>query len=307
MNWKLLLLGLALAGAAVLGWMWLAPSESEPLELTILHTNDIHSHYDSFEPWGEPIQGGVARLVTAIDAVRDESDNVLLVDAGDQFQGTLYFTVGGARVVADVMNEIGYDAMCIGNHEFDSGPAELARFIDLAEFPVLSANIDALADSDLSDEILPFELFFFDGEPVAVIGLTTEHTAITSSPGPDIRFLDVILIAQQMTEALEEGGINKIIALTHLGYEQDLELAASVHGLDVIVGGHSHTQLDEYPTVTSSISGEPVLIVTAYEWGKQLGRLDVTFTAEGLVGAFDGELIGIDESLPEDEDMLELL
>ena len=265
MNWKLLLLGLAVAGAAVVGWMLLAPSGGEPLELTILHTNDLHAHYDSFEPWGEPVQGGVARLATAIESVRDEADNVLLLDAGDQFQGTLYFTVGGASVVADVMNEMAYDAMCIGNHEFDSGPAELANFIEMAEFPVLGTNIDALADPDLADEILPFRLFFFEGEPVAVIGLTTEYTSVSSSPGPNVQFLDVIATAQGMTEALEEGGINKIIALTHLGHEQDLELAASVHGIDIIVGGHSHTMLVEYPVVATSSSDEPVLIVTAYD------------------------------------------
>ncbi|MCK5826980.1 metallophosphoesterase, partial [Candidatus Bipolaricaulota bacterium] len=240
MNWKLILIALALAGAAVLGYLWLAQPEATEVELTILHTNDMHSHYDSFEPWGEPLQGGTARLATAIETVRDEAGHVLLLDAGDQFQGTLYFTVGGAHVVADVMNELGYDAMVIGNHEFDSGPAELARFIDLAEFPILSANVDAMADPNLADEILPFELFFFDGEPLAVIGFTTEHTTIASSPGPNIQFLDVITTAQEMTEALEESGINRIIALTHLGYERDLELAESVHGIDIIIGGHTH-------------------------------------------------------------------
>lgn len=307
MNWKLILLGLAVLGAAVVGWLYLVPSEAEPLELTILHTNDIHSHYDSFEPWGEPLQGGVARLASAIESVRDEADNVLLLDAGDQFQGTLYFTVGGANVVADVMNEIGYNAMVLGNHEFDSGPGELARFIELAEFPVISANVDATSDPHLGDKILPFAMFFYSNEPVAVIGLTSEHTAIASSPGPNVHFLNVIDTAQQTVQELEEMGINKIIALTHLGYERDLELASSVHGIDVIIGGHSHTAPETYPTVTFSLSDEPVLVVTAYEWGKQLGRLNVAFTAEGLVGAFDGTPIVIDESIAEDMDMLDLL
>jgi len=307
MNWKLILLALALAGAAVLGWMWLAPSDGEPIELAILHTNDIHSHYDSFEPWGEPVQGGVARLATAIKSIRNEADNVLLLDAGDQFQGTLYFTVGGAHVVADVMNEMDYDAMVIGNHEFDSGPAELAQLIDLAEFPIISANIDATADASLSEKILPFAMFFYANEPVAVIGLTSEHTAIASSPGPNVQFLDVIDTAQQTVQELEAMGVNKIIALTHLGYERDLELATSVHGIDIIIGGHTHTNLDPYPTVTSSLSGEPVLVATAYEWGKQLGRLNVTFTVEGVVGAFDGLPVVIDESVAEDENMLDLL
>jgi len=307
MNWKLIMIALALAGAAVLGYLWLVQPEATEVELTILHTNDIHSHYDSFEPWGEPVQGGAARLAVAIEAVRDEVDNVLLLDAGDQFQGTLYFTVGGANVVADVMNEIGYDAMVLGNHEFDSGPAELARFIELAEFPVISANVDATSDPQLSDRILPFAMFFYSNEPVAVIGLTSEHTAIASSPGPTVHFLNMIDTAQQTTQELEAMGVNKIIALTHLGYDRDLELAASVHGIDVIIGGHSHSNLDSYPTVTSSLSDEPVLVATAHEWGKQLGRLNVTFTAEGLVGAFDGMPIAIDESIAEDLAMLDLL
>ena len=307
MNWKLLLLGLALVGAAVVGWMLFMSSEAGPLELTILHTNDVHSHYDSFEPWGEPVQGGVARLVTAIEAVRDTAEHVLLLDAGDQFQGTLYFTVGGARVVADVMNQMRYDTMVIGNHEFDSGPAALAQFIDLAGFPIISANTDASADASLSEKILPFIIFFYDNVPVAVIGLTSEHTAIASSPGPNVQFLDVIDTAQESVQVLEDMGINKIIALTHLGYEYDLELAGAVQGIDIIIGGHTHTNLDPYPTVTSSSTGEPVLIATAYEWGKQLGRLDVTFTAEGQIAAYEGHLITIDDSVAEDEDMLALL
>ncbi|MFC2094849.1 bifunctional metallophosphatase/5'-nucleotidase [Candidatus Bipolaricaulota bacterium] len=307
MNWKLILLAAAVAGAAVLGWILLAPSNAEPLELTILHTNDLHAHYDSFEPWGEPIQGGVARLATAIEGASAESGNVLLLDAGDQFQGSLFFTVGRSEVVGNVMNLLGYDAMVIGNHEFDSGPAELERFINQADFPVLGANIDALADVNQADEILPFELFLFGSEPIAVIGLTAEHTAIASSPGPNVRFLNAAETAQRTVDTLEGSGVNKIIALTHLGFERDLELATSVHGIDVIVGGHSHTLLDEYPTVTFSSSGEPVLVVTAYEWGRRLGRLNVVFTADGLVGSFSGEPIVIDESVAEDSDMLELL
>lgn len=305
MNWKLWLLGLALAGAAVLGWMWLAPPETKPLELTILHTNDVHSHYAAF---GEPEQGGAARWATVVDEVRAAEDHVLLLDAGDQFQGTLYFTVGGADVVSDIMNQLGYEAMAIGNHEFDAGPAELARFIELADFPVLSANIDAQADPYLTGKIVPFTLFSFpNSSPVAVMGLTTEHTATASSPGPGVRFHDIVGAARLTVQELHSMGVNKIIALTHLGYERDVELAGSVHGIDVIVGGHSHTNLDPYPTVTTSSSGEPVLIVTAYEWGKQLGRLRVTFTKDGLVDTYDGERILIDDAIVEDPRVVDLL
>ena len=285
MNWKLLLLvGIACLGLGMADWMFRA-SEESGFELTVLHTNDLHAHYDAFEPFGEPVQGGVARLETAADAIRDEGGNVLLLDAGDQFEGTLFYTVGGGHAVADVMNELEYDAMCLGNHEFGPGSAELATFIGLADFPVLSANTDASADSDLAGKILPFALFSFDREQCAVIGLTTEHTATSSSPGPDIRFLDAITTAQRTVDELEGLGVDVIIALTHLGYDRDLDLARSVRGIDVVVGGHSHTLLDEYPTVTTSASGEPVLVVTAHEWGKRLGRLGVVFT--GVKRAFD--------------------
>ena len=307
MNWRiLLLLGVALAGAVFAG-MWLFEAEEETVDLTLLHTNDVHAHYDSFEPWGEVMQGGAAHLKTAVDDVRADEKNVLLLDAGDQFQGTLFYTVGGADVVADVMNALGYDAMCVGNHEFDSGPAELAKLIELADFPVLSANVDATADPDLSPGILPFALYRFDDTPVAVFGLTTEYTAVSSSPGPDVVFLDAIATARETVSSLETAGVDIIIALTHLGYERDLELARGVSGIDVVVGGHSHTLLGsvegavaDYPTVVVGPGGEPVLVVTAQEWGKWLGRLDVSFTETGRIASYDGEPVFIDATIPSD-------
>jgi 5'-nucleotidase/UDP-sugar diphosphatase len=304
MTWKFLVL--AALVCAVVGLLLLEERE-EALELTILHTNDLHAHYDSFEPWGDVVQGGAARLKTVVEEILEEDDDILFLDAGDQFQGTLFFTVGGAQVVADVMNELGYDAMCLGNHEFDAGPAELAAFIEEADFPVLSANVDAFADADLAGMIQPYEIFDFDGVLVAVIGLTTEHTATASSPGPNVRFLDAIEVAQRTADELAANDIDVIIALTHLGTLRDVEMAQAVSGIDVIIGGHSHTLLEDYPMVTSSASGEPVLVITAHEWGKRLGRLDVSFTKDGLVGAFSGEPIFIDESIPEDEGMLALL
>ena len=308
MNWKLLLLGIALVGMVVAGFLLRTETGPQPRELTILHTNDLHAHYDSFEPWGEPVQGGIARLATAIEEIRNEAENVLLLDAGDQFQGTLFYTVGGAEVVADVMNELQYDAMCIGNHEFDSGPAELATLIELASFPVLSANVDAASDADLAGEILPYAVYRLGrGQPIGVLGLTTEHTATASSPGPDVHFVDATDAAQRAVDELEASGIDIIIALTHLGYEHDLALAEAVDGIDVVIGGHSHTRLDAYPTVVESASGEPVLVATAYEWGKQLGRLDVRFTDDGRVETYAGAPIPIVEAIPEDGDVLDIL
>ena len=310
-EWKWIAVGLAVVAAMVLGWVWWGQQTESGLELTILHTNDVHAHYES---WGDPIQGGAARLATAISDVRSEGGNTLLLDAGDQFQGTLYYNVGGSTIVADVMNALAYDAMCLGNHEFDSGPAETLAFIDRANFPVLSANIDASADASLSGQIEAYATFAFGDETVAVFGLTSETTSIASSPGPNVAFLDAVETAQRTAERLERRGIDKIIALTHLGYTRDVELAGRVEGIDIIVGGHTHTLLGgtdrsagPYPTLVTSACGDPVLVVTAYEWGKLLGRLDVLFDADGVVVQALGAPVEIDGSLEENPVVAALL
>ena len=311
MNWKLVLVGAILA---VLLWAAGWRTKEEPqLELTILHTNDVHGHYEPSASSGQPSLGGAARLATLIADVRRSVANSLLLDAGDQFQGSLLFTVGDTEIVAGVMNALGYDAMAVGNHEFDLGPAALARFIDEAKFPVLSANIDATADSSLDGGIRPFDVFLFDGEVVGVFGLTTETTTTASSPGRDVVFEPVVRRARSVVAMLERQGVNKIIALTHLGYSQDLELAAAIGGIDVIVGGHSHTQLGAdnaetpYPTWVTSATGEPVVIITDGEWGQALGRLDVVFDASGRVISATGDPIPVDGAVAEDAKVVALL
>jgi 5'-nucleotidase len=278
-----------------------------PLTVTILHTNDTHAHLESFEPFGQPLQGGVARRYTAIQQVKAEGGNVLLVDAGDAFQGTLFFNQWQGEEEAHFMNALGYQAMAVGNHEFDSGPATLGAFIQQAEFPVLSANIDVSAESALAGLLQAYAVVEVGGEKVGLFGLTTEEAVFISSPGPNVIFKDAAASAQATVAELEGQGVDKIIALSHLSYSEDLALAASVDGIDVIVGGHSHTLLGDmegarggYPTAVTSPAGDTVLVVSAYEWGKYLGRLDVTFTADGKVECYGGAPIFIDESIAED-------
>ena len=308
-RFKRFLLSLLLAVALTLAFVPAAMAEG-PITVTILHTNDTHAHLESFEPFKQPLQGGVARRYTLIEQIRAEGGNVILLDAGDVFQGTLYFNQYQGQADLYFMNAMGYDAMCVGNHEFDSGPAVLAAFIDGAEFPVISANIDVSAEPTLAGKIPAYTVLDVAGEKIAVFGLTTEDTPILSSPGPNVIFKDPISSAEATVDELEAQGINKIIALTHLGYSRDLDLAAAVEGIDVIVGGHSHTLLGDmegaegpYPTVVTSPAGEPVLVVTAKCWGSYLGRLDVTFTAEGVVETYGGAPIFIDESIPENPEM----
>ncbi len=313
MNWKLILIGITILLCLGVGLPWGHPAE-KPLELTILHTNDVHAHYVPFSTGSAETVGGAARIASLVDAVRSETKHVVLLDAGDQFQGSLYFHVGGAEAVAKVMDAVGYDGMVIGNHEFDRGPQELARLVELAKFPVLSANLEALNEPSLAGKILPFDVFLVDGETVAVFGLTTETTSTASSPGPNVAFSPAERAAASVVEHIERQGINKIIALTHLGYGRDLDLAKSVPGIDIIVGGHSHTTLGPsdgaagpYPTIVESSAGEPVVVVTAEEWGRVLGRIDVTFDARGVVLAAKGQIIPVGDSVPEDPKVAAIL
>ncbi|MCX6094668.1 MAG: 5'-nucleotidase C-terminal domain-containing protein [Candidatus Bipolaricaulota bacterium] len=313
MNWKLILIGITILFCLGVGLPWGRPAD-KPLELTILHTNDVHAHYVPFSTGGTETAGGAARIASLASAVRAETKHVVLLDAGDQFQGSLYFYVGGADAVAKIMNAVGYDDMVIGNHEFDRGPQELARLVESTKFPILSANLEALDEPALAGKVPPFDVFLVDGETIAVFGLTTETTLTASSPGPNVTFSPAERAAASVVEHIERQGINKIIALTHLGYDRDLDLAKSVPGIDVIVGGHSHTTLGAsdaaagpYPTIVESPVGEPVVVVTAEEWGRVLGRIDVTFDSHGVVLAAEGQTIPVGNSVPEDPKVAAIL
>ncbi|MDY7076085.1 MAG: bifunctional metallophosphatase/5'-nucleotidase [Chloroflexota bacterium] len=280
---------------------------ADVITITILHTNDFHGHVDEWESWGN-VYGGSARIATKINEIRDAQDNVLVLDAGDQFQGTLFYSLFKADIVTVTMNALGYDAMAVGNHEFDDGPSELARLIDGVNFPVLSANIDASAEPDLAGKIEPSTVITLSGEPIGIVGLTTPDAENISSPGPNVTFSDTVTSLQAEVDALTTQGIDKIIALTHLGYDEDLVLAAAVTGVDVIVGGHSHTYLytppddaaGPYPTVINAPDGNPVLIVTANCWGRYLGHLDVTFDTTGTVSSYAGNPILMSDTITPD-------
>ena len=307
---------------------------SEWLNLTILHTNDFHARVDEYNRNGARCKeadaaaglciAGAPRIATAVAAIQNDKPNVLVLDAGDQFQGTLFYNLFKGDVLTLTMNYIGYDAMAIGNHEFDNGPATLASFIAGADFPVLSANINATNEPLLSGLIESYVVLERGGHQVGIIGLTTPDTSNISSPGPNIIFTDMVAALQSAADALAAQGVDKIIALTHVGYDIDLNLAAQVSGVDVFIGGHSHSFLyypaspisfgpptfpqfgplvpaGEYPTVVESLNEEPVLIVTAYQWGTFLGKLDVTFDPNGLVAYAIGNPIFMGTTTAKDE------
>ncbi|WP_029214760.1 bifunctional metallophosphatase/5'-nucleotidase [Kallotenue papyrolyticum] len=274
--------------------------------LRVLHTNDHHARIEPAMVGDKPF-GGVARRKTLIDRLRAEGGNQLLLDAGDVFQGTLYFNQYKGQADLFFYNAMGYDAMAIGNHEFDAGQQPLADFIAGATFPVLSANISVAATSPLAGKIRPWVIKEVGGERIGIFGLTTEETAILSNPGPGVTFTSPVEAARRAVAELQGQGINKIIALTHVGLPVDQSLARQVAGIDLIVGGHSHTPLDgqpgavgPYPLLEKAPDGTNVVIVTDWEWGKWLGDIRVGFDAEGRVTNWQGQPIPVDESIPPD-------
>lgn len=315
-----LLIMLLIAGAQIA-----YSQDDNPYTLTILHTNDVHGRVAQFSASGSRCTeadaaenrcfGGVARRATIINRVRAETDNVLLLDAGDQFQGTLFYTQYKGEEAMLAMNRLGYDAMAVGNHEFDDGPETLATFIRGVQFPLLSANIDASNEPSLAGLIQPYAVLEVGGERIGIVGYTTEDTAILSSPGPNLRFLNIENTVQAAVAELESAGINKVIAVSHAGFGRDRQVAGNVSGIDVIVAGHTNTYLSNtdataegpYPVVVESPEGKPVLLVSAFAYGKYLGRLDVAFDAGGVPVTWEGNPILLDASVAQEPELLALV
>lgn len=317
---KHLLLG-ASALALAAGLSGPASAQDGEFTLNILHINDFHSRFDPItgsnsdcdaetDAAGECF-GGIARLKTIIDetrgAIEDEGGNVLLLSAGDNFQGSLYYTTYKSKVVSDFFNQMGFDVVATGNHEFDDGPEEFKVFIDAAEFPIIGGNFDVSKSEELRGAIKGSYVIEVGGERIGIIGATTEDTPEIATVG-EVEFHDVVQYVRGASEALDAAGIDKIILLSHIGYTVDQDVAASLPLVDVIVGGHSHSLLsntDEaavgpYPTMVTNPAGREVPVVQANQYGKHLGALEVTWDAEGNVVSAVGEPYLIDSSVEGD-------
>ncbi|MGH6762426.1 MAG: 5'-nucleotidase C-terminal domain-containing protein [Phyllobacterium sp.] len=300
-----------------------AGTASADYTLNILHINDLHSRMEPINKFdstcsAEEIEkeecfGGIARVKTKIDerrtALSRNDGNVLVLDAGDQFQGSLFYTTYKGDDSAEFMNAIGFDAMAIGNHEFDDGPEGLLRFLNKVNFPVISGNTVSETDLPIHDKYKPYVIKEIGGQKIGIVSVLATDTDETASPGPKVKFLDEIEYLKQAVADLQKEGVNKIVALNHVGYVRDQEIAAAVDGIDVIVGGHSHTLLsntDEkalgpYPTIVKNPSGKDVPIVQAYAYSKYLGDIAVTFNDNGDVIKYEGAPILLDKTVKPDE------
>nr|KAG5704020.1 hypothetical protein BaRGS_032109 [Batillaria attramentaria] len=267
----------------------------EDFVLTILHTNDIHARY--------------ARLVTAVRDKKNQFPNSLLLDGGDQYQGTLWFYKYGGNVTSHFMNWLGYDVMALGNHEFDRGIEGLTPFLKDVNFSVISANIDASLVPDVNSHVSKTVVLTVGGQRVGIVGYTTEDTPNIASPG-DVKFNSVVESVRQEVERLQGEGINKIIALGHAGFTVDKQVAA-IPGVDVVVGGHTNTFLytgnppsieqpeGDYPFVVTKDGGQ-ALVVQDYTFGKYLGVLHVTFDDMGQVKTYSGNPMLLDSTVKQD-------
>lgn len=292
-------------------------SGDDNFTLNVMHMNDTHARVDVYP-----------QMISAIKDYRADHEDALLFHAGDVFSGTLYFNQFSGQADVALMNLMGIDAMVFGNHEFDVGSKEehhetLAEFVKKANFPFLGTNTNFSEDNFMSP-LVSGEIFSEDaegglvydgiikevnGEKIGVFGLTTEDTVNISSPN-HVTFENYIDAAKRAVEEFETRGINKIIAVNHIGFDtgtekigNDLLLAQNVDGIDIIVGGHSHTKLVEPILIEKE---EPTVIVQADQYASHLGTLEVEFDEDGVIVGHSGQLVATSE-FEEDEDAVEEL
>ncbi len=253
--------------------------------ITILHTNDMHSRIEAFPDDGgrNANQGGMLKLAALVKKIRSENKAVLLLDSGDAWQGTPYFNLYKGELEFKLMTQIGYDASTLGNHEFDNGLEGILEQLPHAGFPHLCANYD-FSKTILQKQFSPYHVFKKNGINIGVFGLGIALDGLVNQKNyGQTKYLDPVEIAQEMVQELKAKKCHAIICLSHLGYGykstqiDDLKLASKVSGIDLILGGHTHTFMDK-PTVVQSIGGHSTLIHQAGTGALVLGKIDLTFS-----------------------------
>lgn len=270
-------------------------------KITILHTNDVHSHIDPFpanDP-KNPNMGGVARRAAIIDQIRREEENVLLLDAGDIFQGTPYFNYYGGEIEYKLMSMMKYDLVTIGNHDFDNGIDGLLAQMPHAEFGFVSANYD-FKNTVLDTFVKPYKIFKKSGLKIGVFGLGIELQGLVDAKlYKETKYNNPIEVAQDMSRILKENEkCDIVICLSHLGFNykndqekaSDINLARKTKNIDLIIGGHTHTFLDK-PVIEKNLEGKEVLINQVGCYGINLGRIDFYLDSEKNVAASGGKKI----------------
>lgn len=292
---------------ACLAWAGAAQAE---YVLHVLHINDLHSRIEPVNKYNATCSaeddaagecfGGVARLATLINEIREDlqakGENVIVLDAGDQFQGSLMYTTYKGAAEAEFMEAIGFDAMAVGNHEFDDGPIKLVDFIKAVSFPVISGNLNVAAEPLLAEVLTPYLVLEVGGETIGIVSALATDTVDTSSPGPNVVFIDEVEALSKDVATLNAEGVDKIIALNHVGLNRDIEIAEQVPGLSAVIGGHSHTYLNSDDPVAAGpypIMVGDVAVVQAGAYGRYVGHLILTYDDDGALVSATGEPIPV--------------
>jgi len=255
------------------------------IKITILHTNDVHSRIEPFPMDGSRYQGlgGTARRSTLISKIRNEEKNVVLLDAGDMFQGTPYFNLFDGQVELEIMSKLGYDAGTFGNHEFDNGIPGILKHFDKAKFPFVTSNYD-FSKTPLAGKTKDYVVIERDGVRIGIFGLGVSLEGLVDPKNyEDVTYLDPVEVANRIVPKLKnEEKCDLVICLSHLGYSykedkiSDLTLVPQTKDIDLIIGGHTHTLLDK-PTEVRNADGKITLVNQVGNGGVKLGRIDFTF------------------------------
>lgn len=247
--------------------------------LTILHVNDTHSHIDPERSGKNAGRGGCIEQSAIVDSVRraDGKRNVLLLHAGDNGQGTSYFTELNGNIEIDILNSMGFDVVCLGNHEFDNGIAELARRLKNLRNDVVCANYD-FTGTLLEGLVQPYTIVKKAGKKIGIIGLLTDISSVVDADiAKVLQYQDPVAVTSKYADYLKnEKGCDMVICLSHLGYGEDKDLASQVRNVDLIVGGHTHTLLHKKQLVKNP-DGEDVVVVQNWKWGLNMGHLTIDF------------------------------
>jgi len=277
-------------GSAAVGLALNNFSCSSHKNITILHTNDVHSHVEPFSKDHSefPNKGGFERRATLISEIRRQNPNTLLFDAGDIFQGTPYFNFYGGEIEFKLMSMLGYDAITLGNHDFDNGMDGLDKQLPNAKFDIISSNYD-FKNTILESKVSDYKIYNKSGIKIGVFGLGIELEGLVSKDlYKETKYLDPIDIANDTAKKLKETeNCDIVICLSHLGYKyekfpnkvSDLNLAKSTKNIDLIIGGHTHTFMNK-PVVVKNNAGNDVLINQVGCFGLYLGRIDFSFDSD---------------------------
>lgn len=270
-----------------------------PVELTILHSNDTHDHLEAFDSRQGKDVGGVARRATLIKRIKADAKNVLVIDAGDVFQGTPIFTFFEGEPDMLTMQQAGYDAIAVGNHDLDNGLANLQKQAKHLAQPLLCAT---LVDAKGKPIFQPYRIVERGGLKIALIGIMGKNAydAIAEKRRAGVFVKDPKQVLTELVPQLRSK-VDLVIVASHTGHEEEVALASAVSGIDVIVGGHSHTKV-EHPVIV--LHGDrPTLVVQAFQWGEFLGRIDLTVDG-GKIVKHAGGLLPVSTDIPPDPAVL---